>query len=149
MTCGEVRDRIAPFLDGQLSEIEAREVAAHLETCEACRRLVLVLGRQSLGPSVPMPVRPQSFWGSMDRALEEAARRPLPRTARWKAWWSSPVTLSRWTVALLLALLTLAVGLHLVRGEEPTPPLPIQAQGPMTPGYGLAPASHTPVRHRY
>jgi len=148
MNCGDVRDRVAPFLDGQLPEAEAREVGAHLDDCEACRRLVLGLGAQPLGRHAPVPSRPPEFWGSMDRAIEEAARRPVSRGVRAMAWFSAPVTLSRWTVVLALALLALAVGLHAVR-RAPSP-APLQALAPPPPGNAaIAPVSHTPVRHHY
>jgi len=148
MTCGEVRDRVAPFLDGQLSEAEAREIGEHLDDCEPCRRLVLGLGSLPLGRHAPVPARPPEFWGSMDRAIAQAARRPVPRTARVRAWFQAPVTLSRWTVLVVLAALALAVGLHAVRGG-PTP-IPLQALAPRpAPDGTVVPVSHAPVRHHY
>ncbi len=150
MTCGEVRDRIAPFLDGQLPEDEARVVAVHLDECEACRQLVLGLGALPLGRHGPPPVRSPEFWGSMDRALKEAARQPPSQGERVKAWFRAPVTTSRGVAILVLAVLAATIGLHLVRPGAPPPPLPIQAQGPPPPTHGaIAPVSHTPVRHQY
>ncbi len=40
-----VRERLSAYLDGELSEDERREVAAHLEGCEECRRELAVLTR--------------------------------------------------------------------------------------------------------
>jgi len=153
MTCSEVRDRVAPFLDGQLSEIEAREVAEHLDGCETCRHLVLGLGAVPLGPRVPASTRPPEFWGTMDRALAEAARRPPSTRTRVSAWFRAPVSMSRGTAFLVLAALVAAIGLHLLRGAgdavQPLP-LPLQASAPSGPGNGaIAPVSHTPVRHHY
>lgn len=150
MSCSEVRDRVAPYLDGQLSEAEAWRVAEHLEACESCRRLVLGLGTQPLGRHTPAPVHPPEFWGSMDQAIEAACRRPVPLASRARAWLSGPVMLSRWAVLLATAVLAAAIGLHLVRPAAPPPPLPVQAQGSPPPGSGaVIPVSHTPVRHHY
>jgi predicted anti-sigma-YlaC factor YlaD len=150
MICSEVRDRVAPYLDGQLSEAEAWRVAEHLEACEACRRLMLGLGTQPLGHHPPAPVRPPEFWGSMDQAIEAACRRPVPLASRIRAWLSGPVTLSRWAVVLGVTLLAATIGLHLVRPSAPPPPFTVQAQGPPPPRNGaVTPVSHAPVRHHY
>jgi anti-sigma factor (TIGR02949 family) len=55
-----VRERLSAYLDGELTAEERREVAAHLEGCEECRRELALLKRldAALGSlDAPAPAR--------------------------------------------------------------------------------------------
>jgi len=60
MAGDRVRERLSAWLDGELSPEERREVAAHLEVCEKCRRELAALERldAALGNlDAPTPAR--------------------------------------------------------------------------------------------
>lgn len=70
MDCGQTRELVSLELDGELSELEAARLDAHLADCAACRELSSELGGLTLAIRTT-PV--------------EQLERPvtLPRRARW------------------------------------------------------------------
>jgi len=74
-----VRERLSAYLDGELSAGERREVAAHLEVCEECRRELDVLTRLD------------AVLGRLETAAPpQLAQRVLERLQpRRRYWWQS------------------------------------------------------------
>jgi anti-sigma factor (TIGR02949 family) len=71
-----VRERLSAYLDGELTAEERREVAAHLEGCEECRRELALLQRldAALGSlDAPAPAR------LAERVLDRLQPRPRRR----------------------------------------------------------------------
>ncbi len=79
MDCREVKDRLSPYLDGELPTELARQIAHHLAGCEVCQRELAALTRldAALG-RLQAPVPP---------ALAEAVLTRLAR--RRRPWWRS------------------------------------------------------------
>ncbi|MFH1467756.1 MAG: zf-HC2 domain-containing protein [Pseudomonadota bacterium] len=163
MECAELRERIAPLLDGELSPAEERAAHAHLARCEACAAMVERAAVVPMpAPAAPAPESPE-FWAAMDRALDEEAHRPAPWVRRVRGWWSADVRVSRGAVALYLALLTAAFLWHLVGSPQGTAPIepgvaagepapaapPAAAPAPRQPPPRLQKASYAPVQQMY
>lgn len=91
MDCTTVADRVAAYLDGELSKSEQLLFEEHLERCTVCQALVEGVAEVDLRP--PPPTREASapgFWRRMDVALQSelaAAERPaapaVPGARRW------------------------------------------------------------------
>jgi len=105
-----VTDRLVAFLDGELPAGEARQVEAHLETCERCRetcrelRAVAVALEQAL-TIVPAP----DDWATIEAALpERPASGGVAHAARQPVRWPS----SSWfrPAFALAAILVIVVG---------------------------------------
>jgi len=90
--CEMVRERLSEYLDEALSGRETRRVAAHLATCEECRRTFddlrvtkAVLGREAVPPPAP------DFWTQVYAEVRrQSTSIPAPRR-RVGAWWSALV----------------------------------------------------------
>lgn len=115
MECSEVRDRVAGWLDDELSPGELELMGQHLERCEACAQLVAALSEQDLAPPPVPELDGEAFWAPMDAALAreldaaQAAREVAP-AAPAAAPWRRPVLLHPAVVALYAALLLLSLG---------------------------------------
>ena len=88
MTCQDVLDRVAPYLDHELGRAERELVERHLEGCASCRELVEKLADQELRPppvsdTVAARIGAPDFWASMDARLasEVDAQLNAPRAA--------------------------------------------------------------------
>ncbi len=116
MTCHDVEPQLSTFVDGDLPSAEREAVAAHLETCEACRALVADLERvrdaaRTLGPLSP----PDHIW------LEVAGQIRLgdkPSPATVVAAPAAPARSSAWqwiglAAALVLVTLVSYLAMHL------------------------------------
>jgi len=80
MAVDRVRERLSAFFDGELTPEERREVAAHLEGCEECRRELALLSQLD------------AALGSLEAAPAPAAlaERVLDRVQpRRRYWWQS------------------------------------------------------------
>jgi hypothetical protein len=101
MTCSDCRDRLNEYVDGELPVAAARDVAAHLAGCPACRAelasLQALLDRAAALPREVPPVR--DLWPELQLALgveraataahDPAQRSPAPATSptvRLDAW---------------------------------------------------------------
>jgi len=94
MVCGEVMDRLSPFLDAELDPVASREVSSHLATCASCaaaferqRKLSESLKRDLEYHRVPDLLRERVL-----RDLRAASRREgapsRPATHQWR-WLSA------------------------------------------------------------
>ena len=104
MTCQDVLDRVAPYLDHELGRAERELVERHLEGCASCREVVEKLADQELRPppvsdAVAARIGAPDFWSSMDARLasEVDAQLNAPRAASARGFTVS------WKVALAYA----------------------------------------------
>ncbi len=166
MDCRQLRECVAPLLDGELEpELEAR-AAAHLEVCSECAALVEKLATIPVHSMAASPPQDPAFWDAMDQALTEEAERPEGPRRRLVAWLHGEVRLSRGVVLVYLALLGLAFAWHLLRDPTPTPasmaaqpqavepaPAPSEAPAPARPAARstrkLEKASYEPVQQTF
>jgi anti-sigma factor RsiW len=112
LTCYRTRKRIGAYLDEALDAETARATAAHIATCEGCRREAEALRRlrgllrRNLTPAPPDWT---GFWQGVVRGIEDQRMaRPAPAPAVWwqRAW------RPRWALGSALAaalLVTLGV----------------------------------------
>jgi anti-sigma-K factor RskA len=93
MTCAEVEDLIELYVIGALPADEAREVAAHLDSCPGCRELerntievvqVMRLGADQLDPSPGLRSRLMSAVKEGELVAVGAAATPVA-SGRWRA----------------------------------------------------------------
>jgi anti-sigma factor RsiW len=132
MRCEDATTRIDAYAAGELQPALAAKVAAHVESCEACRqslerlkRLVAVLGQASI-PPVPD--------GFAARLMAKArSRHPAAASAGWNPlrWWRlAPAPMHAAAAAVLV--IGLAVGLlmgwtTLPAGQAPPAQATVQA----------------------
>lgn len=113
--CSALADRVAPYLDGELSRSEQTLFEAHLESCSDCQELVERVAAVDLSPPPPLPeTSDPTFWRDMEARLSaemqkiSAAPATPPgvtqRLSRWELRVSLPVILG------YAALLLLCVG---------------------------------------
>ena len=70
MDCTAIADRVAGYLDGELARSERVLYEAHLESCEACCKLVERVSAVDLSPPPMVAATSQpEFWAPMDAAL--------------------------------------------------------------------------------
>ncbi len=145
MDCAQLRECVAPLLDGDL-EAELLDAAAeHLEECEACAALVERLASVPLRPVPAQAPDQPDFWDAMDRALDQEATRPPGPVERARRWLTGELRISRAAAAVYLLLLGLAFGWHLLR-PEPAPPVAPQAA--VEPAAQPAPSAAPPPARR-
>jgi len=89
MNCQDVQKFIHAYLDGEFDEREWATLAAHLEQCSSCRRMVDFEERfrAALKRSLPPVAAPEALRASVGRALDAADAEEMkpPWTRRW-AW---------------------------------------------------------------
>lgn len=109
LSCPEIEDRVAPWLDEELAPAEAELVAAHLEGCAACAELVARLDGQRFERPRLAEVEAPAFWARMDEALgvevtrwEAALATSAPKAA---PWWRRELRVSALAAAAALALI--------------------------------------------
>ncbi len=109
MNCTEVTERIAAFLDGQVSPAESEHIAEHLERCTLCHQLCDALMRQDFEPlsqeEKDAVCGSGGFWDSMDASLEsELASMQPDESARSRRTGGVPLSMGlAYAAALLLA----------------------------------------------
>jgi len=143
-TCEETRERLDEWVEGSLVDPDRREVAAHLESCEACRAEAAGVGELlSAAAALPRAIRPpQDLWPEIDARLDEAADTagaapvvPLSR-ARRAGPPRSASGLPRWglvAAALALVLVTAVVTALLTRRWDQAMALKLQRTGERAP----------------
>lgn len=116
MDCATIADRVAAYLDSELSKSELALFEQHLESCEACQALVERVAAVDLSPPPPIPETAEpAYWARMDEALAQEQTRALntPTPARPTAAnrpWSRELRVSLPVVLAYVAFLLLAVG---------------------------------------
>ncbi len=113
ISCGEVRDRLSPYIDGRLPEQDRRLVQAHLESCNACRdemEALIALDRdlrEAHASGDPGSGHMEALADSFPRRFDLAGAKAgwqVPGASRRIAF--LPPVPSRWMPALRLALTT-------------------------------------------
>lgn len=112
MSCQDVRDRFAPWLDQELSPGDEELCAQHLHGCEACATELSRLDGQRFFPPELPDLEGPDFWGPMDRALDGAWGGLQPdRAAPTPPWWRKERRLSGTQALALAVAMLLAIGL--------------------------------------
>lgn len=131
--CDAVRDRLEPFLDGELDDQAEERLRSHLDACPGCREELALAERLRTAmreglPALECPpevtenvlriAREEAETETASRDRIEQGGRPRGWIDRLRSWWSAPATPSggtvrapaalRWAaVATLLALVVL------------------------------------------
>ncbi len=104
MKCAQVRNNLAEYQLGGLSENERREIALHLESCAECRAELAALERlEDLLTPVERVGAPANMWSHIQPRLQ-------PRRA---PWWGRVLATPRPIVAAVAAMLLGGVGVWL------------------------------------
>jgi len=82
LNCRKIQEMLPPYLGGELSEREAREVEEHLRACAGCRASLKEWERcfHLLG-NVPRVEAPPQLWQKIRARLPREERKPFP--LRW------------------------------------------------------------------
>ena len=84
ITCGELANRLADYLDGTLADPERKAVEAHLATCESCAAIVHALDeRPAAATSLPTLTPPRDLWSGIAARIQP---RVLPLARRGAVW---------------------------------------------------------------
>ena len=74
MNCGQVTERLAAYLDGQLAPADAEHLAEHLHGCTPCHQICDAMMTQDFAPlsaeEMEAGCSADGFWDAMDTALE-------------------------------------------------------------------------------
>lgn len=111
--CEQIRMAAMALEDGEPPDISPREVAAHVDTCAACRREIAALHDTA------------ALFSRVERRHDHTDLRPgisaglEPASWRWRAWLQSPIMLG---IVLLLGMYKIA---ELALASDPTPLLRI------------------------
>jgi len=150
MRCGEVRDRVAPYVDGALDGAQASQVRDHLAGCPACRDLVDTARRVGFAPPPPSPSA-DPLDPRMLEAIIAGVEAPPTRRERVSRWLNGRVEvpkkwLALYVVGLLATVAWGAFGSCAALRPEPAPlPTSASAPAPAAPSSGtanLAPAHY-------
>ena len=84
ITCSELENRLADYLDGTLADPERKAVEAHLATCESCAAIVRTLDeRPAAATSLPPLSPPRDLWSGIAARIQP---RVLPLAKRGAVW---------------------------------------------------------------
>ena len=84
ITCSELENRLADYLDGTLADPERKAVEAHLATCESCAAIVRTLDeRPAAATSLPSLSPPRDLWSGIAARIQP---RVLPLAKRGAVW---------------------------------------------------------------
>ena len=84
ITCSELENRLADYLDGTLADPERKAVEAHLATCESCAAIVHALDeRPAAATSLPTLTPPRDLWSGIAARIQP---RVLPLARRGAVW---------------------------------------------------------------
>jgi tetratricopeptide (TPR) repeat protein len=116
-------DRLSEYLDDELTTRERRQLEAHLETCQACERVLADL-QVVVSRAATINHRPpeHDLWPAIQARLEERTA-PVPF---WRAWLGSGsprfnLTFAQLSVAALALVLVAAGATWMIRGRLVTP----------------------------
>jgi anti-sigma factor RsiW len=112
MTCQDVLDRVAPYLDHELGRAERELVERHLDGCPSCRSVIEKLAEQELRPppvsdAVAARIGAPDFWSAMDARLasEVDAQLRAPGAATVRSFTVSWKVALAYAAALAIAML--------------------------------------------
>ncbi|MCK6504862.1 zf-HC2 domain-containing protein [Myxococcota bacterium] len=124
MTCQEAADRMAGWLDGELSPGEAELFARHLDRCPGCSATLRLLeGQRFAAPRLRVDPAVPGFWDGMDRALDrewarlEAGAVAGPSAALAGPWWRRELRLPASAALALAVAFVLTAGLSLWQAQ--------------------------------
>ena len=118
MACESIRKRLDAWLDGELSDAEGKQLAAHVADCPDCRQ-VLAAGRQIVAALDRLPARPAP--AGFSRRTRRAFRAGIERPGI-SEWWQGLTMAMRSALcgAALAGLLCGAVlGVNVVGSQLP------------------------------
>lgn len=132
MNCSEARHLIIECMTGTTAPDTRRALAAHLETCAACRAVAADTAPMvSLLRAAPEPRVPEGQWAAFMRALDGRLARETSGWRRLVPWMRSPRL--AWGTAAAASVLVVALGvarlLHPAGVEQAgsgDPSLPLQ-----------------------
>lgn len=115
LDCQDIAERVAPWLDQQLSPGETELMERHLDGCAACRdRIERVAEQRFERPRLALIEAP-GFWEAMDGRIAGEHERLLDERAAAgpssAPWWKREVRLSRASIAAAAALALTMAGL--------------------------------------
>lgn len=96
--CTDMKDKLGPYVDNELSSVEADRIRTHLAECDRCREEVVSL--RDLAAAIarePAPDAPPGLWLAIEQAISKEAA-PAGRPAYRRLWFRP------WRVAAALAI---------------------------------------------
>jgi predicted anti-sigma-YlaC factor YlaD len=103
-TCQLTEERLSDYLEARLEAADARRLAAHLETCAACRAMVadVQAALSSMRSLEELPEPPL-----LAERILDATMGPRKKSVRWPGWlgWVQPVFQPRFVMGLATVLL--------------------------------------------
>jgi len=156
MNCRHIIDLLGPYLDGECSPEERRQVEEHLRRCPACRSELEQLRRiESANRGTAPPDPGEEYWNTflprLRQRIDRAQRHPAP--AGWgeriRRLFSPPVPWIRMAGAVATAVLVVVIGRAFIgqRGDVVPMRSPIgetpERIGAETAGRGKSPAEKT------
>ena len=132
LRCEDVADLLSDDLEGTLDRATAADVASHLAGCVECRALRLAMADVTSLLRAPAIEPATDLADRVARASWVAARTPIVRAQRKRAWANAAATWAGWltevpfavqAVAAALALVVTA-GLVMAAGSTPGPARP-------------------------
>ena len=122
MTCGQCRENLSAYADGELSPAEKISADAHLAGCAACRaELGFIQSAKAAISGVPSPRMPESLKQTL---LGEAGRRARQESPR-PSFWSVPAF--RYPAAALAATFAALLVVLAVNRENQRPSISLDA----------------------
>ncbi|MGH7567324.1 MAG: zf-HC2 domain-containing protein [Gemmatimonadota bacterium] len=144
MRCEDVRERLDGWVEEALGAEERARLAAHLETCEACRAEARAFeALLAAAADLPREIRPpRDLWAGIDARLDAPTVATVPVAARRRPASGLP----RWALvaaALALVVVTAALSSILTRQWDEAMALKIRRSGGPTGPAGAPPGAET------
>lgn len=118
MDCREARELTLEALTGSVTPDRRRELAAHLEHCDTCRRHAQEWEETvALLRAVPEPHPPESHWPQFMAALDRRLQRETTGWHRFVRWLRTPRI--AWSTAAATSALVVGLGIALL--VQPVP----------------------------
>jgi len=114
LRCEEVRDLLSDDLEGALDRAAAADVAFHLAGCVECRALRLAMADVTSLLRAPAIEPATDLADRVARGSWIAARTPIVRAQRKRAWASAAATWAGWLTEVPFAVQAVAAALALV-----------------------------------
>jgi hypothetical protein len=85
MQCQDVRTQLGAFFDGELSEVEKREIQRHLETCQECQTELAAFEQLSQRTREAMESAPdKAYWVSLPQRITDRLPQKNARGFGWR-----------------------------------------------------------------